>query len=175
MIRYVLAIDPGTKESGVCLVRIEDYKPLFVLKADNKTVCLGLYGALRNAGVTPQQLQCVIERMHNPMSVDSNVFLTCEWIGRFDYHYECYTARPTEFIYRHQEYKNLCANLYSRNDKGIKQALVERFAYGQPNYGKGTKDAPGWFYGFSADMWSAYAIAVTWIDLHKEEICEQIR
>ena len=33
------------------------------------------------------------------------------------------------------------------------------------NYGKGTKKAPGWFYGFSGDMWQAYALGVTYIDL----------
>ena len=175
MIKYVLAIDPGTTMSGACFVRIEDYKPLWAVKEPNKTVQLGLYPLIRRVGATPQEVQCVIERMHNPLNVDSNVFLTCEWIGRFDWHYECYTARAAEFIYRHQEYKNLCANIYSRNDKGIKQALVERFAYGQPNYRKGTAKEPGWFHGFSADMWSAYAIAVTWIDLKKERPDEQIR
>ena len=170
MIKYVLAIDPGTTESGACLVRVEDYKPIWSLKAENKIVCLGLYRMISNENVTPINLQCVIERMqgHN-LPVSSDVFLTCEWIGRFDYHYECYTTHPAQFVYRHQEYKNLCANIYSRNDKGIKQALVERFAYGQPNYGKGTKDNKGWFYGFAADAWSAYAIAVTWIDLQKEQ------
>ena len=168
MIKYVLAIDPGTTMSGVCLVRIEDYKPLWSLKDDNKNVCLGLYNRIRDARVTPQELQCVIERMQgNNMPVSSDVFLTCEWIGRFDYHYECYTARPTEFVFRRDEYREICGNIYSHNDKGIRQGVVERFAYGLPNFGKGNSKAPGWFYGFSKDGWSAYAIAVTWIDIMK--------
>ena len=28
------------------------------------------------------------------------------------------------------------------------------------NHGKGTKAQPGWFYGFSADVWQAAALAV---------------
>ena len=29
MTDYVVAIDPGTTESGVCIVRAEDYRPLW--------------------------------------------------------------------------------------------------------------------------------------------------
>jgi hypothetical protein len=45
-------------------------------------------------------------------------------------------------------------------DSNIRQALADRFAPGEPNYGKGTKANQGWFYGFSADVWQAYALAV---------------
>ena len=44
------------------------------------------------------------------------------------------------------------------------RALVERYARGAPNYGKGTKGMPGFFYGFRADMWAAMAVATTYID-----------
>lgn len=163
--KYVLAIDPGTTMSGVCLVDTENYAPLWCAKLENEGARAEIIRILTERGISGRDVQCVIERMHNPMSADSNVFLTCEWIGRFDVYMRELTAHPTAYVFRHQEYKALCANIYNRNDKGIKSALVERFAYGEPNYGKGTKKAPGWFYGFAADSWSAYAIAVTHIDL----------
>ena len=43
-----------------------------------------------------------------------------------------------------------------------------RFAHGQPNHGKGTKAQPGWFYGFHADIWQAYALAVYAADTRTE-------
>lgn len=166
LFQYIIAIDPGTKMSGVCLMRCEDYKPLWVAKVENEKVLEKTLQAMYDndpvSDYTAYRL--VIERMHNPMSADSNVFLTCEWIGRFDVLFNNILKIPTSYLFRHEEYKNLCANLYSRNDKGIRSALVDRFAYGIPNYGKGNKAQPGWFYGFSADTWSAYAIAVTEMD-----------
>jgi hypothetical protein len=45
-------------------------------------------------------------------------------------------------------------------DSNVTRALADRFAYGQPNYGKGTNASPGWFHGFHRDVWQAYALAV---------------
>jgi hypothetical protein len=67
------------------------------------------------------------------------------------------------FIYRKDEKMAICHSMKA-NDASIRQALVDRFAYGVPNFGKGTKKAPGWFYGFRADIWQSYAIAVTYYE-----------
>ena len=89
------------------------------------------------------------------MAVGAEVFDTCVWIGRF--HEAIFggarphlPARGQAPPLRHAKAK----------DANITQALVDRFAPGQPNRGKGTKAAPGFFYGFAADMWQAYALAV---------------
>ena len=170
MRKYILAIDPGTTMSGVCLVRSEDMKPIWSAKLENHMVDSMACRELSTRDIRGNRVEVVIERMQgNNMPVSSDVFLTCEWIGRFDVYFRDLTDTSTRYVYRRDEYKALCANLYTHNDKGIRNALVDRFAYGQPNYGKGTKAEPGWFYGFSADAWSAYAIAVTYID-NQEEI-----
>lgn len=167
MRKYILAIDPGTTMSGVCLVNTKDFKPLWSAKLENPSVRAEVIKVFAEHGIIgSKEAECVIERIQgNNMPVSSDVFLTCEWIGRFDVFMREVTGAPTAYVYRNQEYKALCANLYNRNDKGIRDALVERFAYGEPNYGKGTKKNPGWFFGFAADSWSAYAVAVTHIDL----------
>ena len=168
---YVIAIDPGTTESGVCIVRTEDYKPLWCAKIKNEEVWKATqeqFDNLAYMGAWIRNADLVIERMANHASASSFVFLTCEWIGRFDVMFETILLRKTSYVYRYEEYRFLCGKEYAHNDKGVKSALVDRFAYGEANYGKGTKKAPGWFYGFAADTWSAYAIAVTYIDREQE-------
>ena len=170
MRKYVFAIDPGTTHSGVCLVRTEDMRPLWRSKLGNNLVPSCAVRELELLGIKGLDFEVVIERMQgNNMPVSSDVFLTCEWIGRFDVYFREITGGITRYVYRRDEYKALCSNIYTHNDKGIRNALADRFAYGQPNYGKGTKAAPGWFYGFAADTWSAYAIAVTYIDSQEED------
>ena len=162
---YLIAIDPGTKESGVCIVRTEDYRPLWVSKLENSVLYEYTLEQMEKIGDDILDFELVIERMQgNGMSVSSDVFLTCEWIGRFDCLFEELLLKNTSYVYRREEYKDLCSNIYSRNDAGIRSALVDRFAYGMANFGKGNKQNPGWFYGFGKDMWSAYAIAVTHLD-----------
>lgn len=166
---YVIAIDPGTTESGVCIVRTEDYKPLWCTKLKNEEVLRNVVRELSERKIYGSDFELVIERMQgNNMPVSSDVFLTCEWIGRFDYMFRGVNSHLTGYVIRREEYKALCANIYTHNDKGVRSSLIDRFAYGEPNYGKGTKKAPGWFYGFAADTWSAYAIAVTYIDREME-------
>ena len=45
-------------------------------------------------------------------------------------------------------------------DAKVIKRLVQRFAPGQANHGKGTKKDPGYFYGMKADIWQAYAAGV---------------
>jgi len=162
---FLLAIDPGTYQSGVCLMRTEDLKPIWFGKFQNDEIITGLIrDTLEMLSIKGEDCHLVLERISNPAQANSEVFLTCEWIGRFDTVFS-WMGMSVSYIFRHQEYRNLCANLYSRNDKGVKAALVDRFAYGQPNYGKGTAKSPGWFYRFHADVWNAYAVGVTAVDL----------
>ena len=164
---YILAIDPGTEQSGICLTRTEDYKPLRFGKIHNELILSWLY----ENDVPLASTEAVIERMQgNSFSVGESVFLTCEWIGTFKV-YLANLSIPYSFIYRREEYKQICGNIYTRNDKGITDALVDRFCpYGTAKTkAKGTKANPGWFYGFSKDVWQAYAQSVAYIDIQKEK------
>lgn len=93
------------------------------------------------------------------MPVGKEVFETCVWIGRF-----VELARlqniDVEYIYRKDEKMNICHNMKAK-DSNIRQALIDRFGP------VGTKKNPGWFYGFKADIWSAYAVGITYLDMKK--------
>jgi hypothetical protein len=89
------------------------------------------------------------------MAVGAEVFETCVWIGRFA---ERSPVTP-ELVYRRDVKLHHCHSAKAK-DANITQALIDRFAPGVPNKGKGTKAEPGWFYGFRADIWQAYALAV---------------
>ena len=95
------------------------------------------------------------------MPVGREVFDTVVWIGRFvQFITDQGMSQPT-FVYRRDEKMTICHSPKA-NDATIRQALIDMFAYGTPNKGKGTKKSPGWFYGFRADVWQAYAVAVTY-------------
>ena len=162
---YLIAIDPGTRASGVCLILSNEMKPIWCDKVDNEKLVGEVLTQVYEHRFQGMSLRVVIERMQgNSMQVSSDVFETCEWIGRFTEAFSRLYDTQISYVYRREEYKALCANIYTHNDKGVRQALVDRFAYGEKNYGKGTKKEPGWFYGFSADSWSAYAVGVTYLD-----------
>lgn len=169
MRKFIIAIDPGTKASGVVVVRSEDLKPFMIAKIENERVTERVFNLLKTCYILPNDVEVVIEMIQGRFNqgFGTELLETAVWIGRFMEQLDL-DGRIPERIYRMDEYKALCANVYTRNDKGVRDALVDRFAYGEKNYGKGTKKDPGWFYGFSADVWQAYAVAVTWSDIQKE-------
>ncbi|HET6916635.1 MAG TPA: hypothetical protein VFH56_11150 [Acidimicrobiales bacterium] len=153
----ILAIDPGNNESGWCIVDAETRRPLQFGKSDNETVLGHCWGDL-------DWDLCAIEMVASyGMSVGAEVFETCVWIGRFEEAAQIHGVdAETERVQRikRQPVKLHHCHDSRAKDSNITQALVDRFAPGQPNKGKGTKAAPGWFYGFAKDVWQAYALAV---------------
>ena len=162
MLPYVVAIDPGTTESGVCIVRTEDYEPLAFGKIRNEDVGAWVFENYHH----PYKL--VIEMVASyGMPVGREVFETCLWIGRFIEQLST-PKYGYELIYRQEEKLTICHSPKA-TDATIRQALADRFAPGQPNFGKGTKKNQGFFYGFSKDVWQSFAVATTYIDKHKGE------
>lgn len=171
---YVLAIDPGDKQSGYALIDIDTYKPIDFGKVDNELLRAkmleGVFGEVDAIGNGDEVCVAIEMVASYGMPVGKEVFDTCVWIGRFaevaysaKYGYSRQYADP-DLIYRKQVKLNLCGQTKAK-DANIRQALIDRFA-STPS-GKGTKKEPDWFYGFSADAWAAYAVGVTWIDLLK--------
>lgn len=150
----LLAIDPGSAESGWVIIDARNRRPLDHGKLQNRD----LLSDLRTHAIG--NMPAVIEMVASyGMSVGAEVFETCVWIGRFQQTLAHRNGREPELVKRLPIKVHHCHSAKA-NDSNIRQALVDRFAAGQSNHGKGTKAAPGWFYGFHADVWQAYALAV---------------
>lgn len=157
----ILAIDPGNVSSGWCVIDAHTRRPLQFGLSPNETL-LELY--VRS---NPRRYdKAVIEMVASyGMPVGAEVFATVRWIGRYEQAIRD-LGLPVELTSRLTVKLNLCHDSRAK-DPHITQALVDRFANGQPNHGKGTKANPGWFHGFRADVWAAYALAVTHADSNR--------
>lgn len=152
----LIAIDPGTTESAY-VVLAENYAPLAFAKLANEELCgiLGAYGPMDTI---------VIERLASyGMPVGREVLETCEWVGHFARIALANGAR-VEYLYRRDVKLHLCDDSRA-GDANIRRALISRFATHDLRTGKGTAKHQDWFYGFAADMWQAYALGVTWMDM----------
>ena len=151
----ILSIDPGNVESAYCIIDKETYKPIVFEKIDNKLLREKLLSELRYYPIETVAIEMIASY---GMPVGKEVFETCVWIGRF---IETIKCPFTYYIYRKEEKINLCGSMKAK-DNNIRQALIDRFGE------VGTKKNQGWFYGFKKDIWSAYAVGVTWLDKQKE-------
>lgn len=146
---HLLAIDPGNIESAWVRINIETYEPLEFGKEPNMTV--------RSRVTQSRGEEIYIEMVASyGMAVGKEVFDTCVWIGRF---MECCTDVTPNQVFRKDIKLHHCGQTKAK-DSNIIQALIDRFAPDTPNRGKGSKANPGFFYGFKADVWQAYALAV---------------
>lgn len=153
MREYILAIDPGNKESAYVLLD-KELKPIEFGKFTNDNVRTE---TRRLFNLYYPKVNVVIEMIASyGMAVGKEVFDTCVWIGRF---YELFGDGYVSYIYRKDEKINLCGSMKAK-DSNIRQALIDRFGV------VGTKNNKGWFYGFKSDIWAAYAVGVTFYDLY---------
>lgn len=150
----LLAIDPGNTHSGWVVIDVDTRRALAFKKTRNEE--------LRRSIRAGDFDDCPIARIEMVasygMAVGADVFETCVWIGRFVETLIATGVEP-ELVKRHPVKLHHCHSARA-TDANIRQALVDRFTPGQPNHGKGTKATPGWFHGFHADIWQAYALAV---------------
>lgn len=149
---YVLAIDPGPVESAYVIVD-EDVRPIEFDKVMNEDLLKMIAEGLN---LFDSCNECAIEMIASyGMAVGKEVFDTCVWIGRFYEQFYRSSGEEPSYIYRKEVKSELCGSMKAK-DSNIRQALID--LYGDV----GTKKAPGWFYGFKKDIWSAYAVSHTY-------------
>lgn len=150
----LFVIDPGNAQSAFVVVD-ENYTIYYKEKNENQAVLEWMQG------FHPDKV--VIEKIASyGMAVGREVFDTCIWIGRFT-QAAIALGIPIEYIFRHEEKLAICHSP-NAGDTNIRRALIDRFAKHDLKNGKGTKKNPDFFYGFKADIWAAFAVAVTFLD-----------
>ena len=151
----ILAIDPGTLESGWVVY-------------DG--------AAVTAAGVMPNaEMLTYLQRAHfrvnghllalemvasYGMAVGRDVFETVRWTGRFQQAW--HDPEAAHLVYRKDVKLHLCGSPLAK-DPNIRQALLDLFPAtgGGKTPQIGTKGQPGPLYGVSRHAWAALAVAVT--------------
>lgn len=148
----ILAIDPGTTQSGWCIFSNGKVVEAGAGVFDNQA----MLRAVKNyGGHNPlhQADTLAIEMVASyGMPVGREVFETCVWIGRFQQTWRDPDA--VRLVYRKDVKLHLCGNPRAK-DANIRQALIDKLGP------IGTKAAPGPLYGMKSHAWAAVAVAVT--------------
>ena len=157
----IIAIDPGNTESAYVVwdgINLHKFNKVANYKIYDIMACF-----LGDYVMVMEQVACM------GMPVGEDVFETVFWSGKFCHEWDC---KGMEYyrIKRSVIKMHLCQSMRAK-DSNIVTALVDRFdperKFGK--YGKGTKKNPEFFYGFSKDIWQAFALAVTWYDQNQSE------
>lgn len=144
----ILALDPGTTESGWCA--FDGQRPVF----SGVTLNHVLLGRLALDRLSDDTLAIEMVASYG-MPVGREVFETCVWIGRFQQAWR--DPEAVKLVYRKDVKLHLCGSPRAK-DANIRQALIDRLGP------IGTKSAPGPLYGVKSHAWAALAVAVTAFD-----------
>ncbi len=136
----ILAIDPGTTQSGFVLYDgkvlssgVMPNEDLLRIVADDRSDALAIEKIVSYGNV-----------------VNNDTFDTCEWIGRFQQAWAC----PAEVVkVKRLEVKKALGLMGSAKDKDVNGALLALIGP------KGTKRDPGPTYGVSSHAWAALGVA----------------
>jgi len=149
----IFSIDPGNVQSAYSIIN-DNLKPIQFGKIDNADLLQIIYEYdFKNSYFAIEMISCY------GMAVGATTFETVFWIGRF---WEACNCKNKRKIYRKDVKINLCSSMKAK-DANIRQSLIDRFG------DVGVKANQGWFYGFKADIWSSYAVGITFYDLYKDE------
>jgi hypothetical protein len=151
----IIAIDPGPTRSA--LVYLEGERPTWTLLAENKVIRDAL---MMDCGLFEfdSMATVVIEQIESfGMPVGREIFECVFWSGRFA---ECWGG-PWTRVTRKAVKLHLCGQTRAK-DPNIRQAIIDRF--GGQERAIGRKAAPGPLYTIKADLWSALALGLTYLD-----------
>ena len=152
----IIAIDPGTEQSGWCVYDGETVIHSGVMPNEEMLVYL------QRGNFKINGYQLAIEMIESyGMPVGREVFETCVWIGRFKQAWHAPDA--VSMVYRSDVKSHLCGSAKAK-DANIRQALLDMFPAtgGGKTPQIGTKGNPGPLYGVSSHAWAALAVAVTY-------------
>jgi hypothetical protein len=161
MIR-ILAIDPGSEQSGWVIMDTADGQLVEFGKTDNEQLLARLPHHLTSAARVVNRV--VIEwAAPRGMPASTELFETLYWVGRFT---QAADPVPVERLKRLEIKKHLCGKTNAK-DSNIRAALIDRYGgIGGKRVAIGLKASPGPLYGVSKDAWAALAVACTWADQH---------
>jgi len=156
----VLAIDPGTRESGWVMGNPLDLKCPVVSfgKWANESVYSHVFD-----GLWTEIDEVVIEkfvpygRRVGQDSVDT-VFFSGRMYEAVNYAY----GSPPILVPRRDVSRWMC-DIVNAKDADIRQALIDRYGPGR-DVAVGVKHRPGPLYGVQKDVWLALALALTYVD-----------
>ena len=155
----IISIDPGPKESAYTIFEPYPEWEIWALgKVPNHT--------LESIIETDTAQIAVVEKI-SPWGMPGGhtVFDTIRFTGRLEKTIEI-TGMELHYLTRKEVVVMLCDSIHV-GDAQVSAVLKKRFAPGVRNHGKGTKKEPGFFYGFKADIWQAFAVGVAWVDYQR--------
>ena len=144
----ILAIDPGTIESG--FVILSDARRVVSSGVKpNAEMLATLADPVMHATIDAVAIEMIASY---GMAVGREVFETCVWIGRFQQAW--HKPDAVQLVYRRDVKLHLCGSPKAK-DPNIRQALID--ILGKP----GTKKQPGGTYGVTSHAWAALGVAAT--------------
>jgi hypothetical protein len=148
----ILALDPGTTETGWC--RLEGRRVIgsgVLPNADTLELVMAV-------GIAEPRTLLAIEMVASyGMPVGREVFETVRWVGRFQQAW-C-DPEAVRLVYRKDVKLHLCGTTKAK-DANVWQALLDLYGPGKER-AVGRKASPGPLYGVTSHARSALAVAVT--------------
>lgn len=142
----ILAIDPGTEQSGWC--ELWDS----AVAASGVMSNVEMLEALASGRFDHVPVVAIEMIASYGMAVGKEVFETCVWIGRFQQAW--HMPDSVRLVYRRDVKMHLCGTAKAK-DANIRQALIDLLGP------QGTKKEPGATYGVKSHAWAALGVAVT--------------